>query len=73
MREKIYVYNVTGKTLHIKGFCHNSSAVGNETFETEDEAIKAKGKHIKMCEICESKKEEILQAYVKKSKKNEGI
>ncbi len=67
MNEKIYVYNVSGKTLHIKGFCSKSDEIGNETFKTENDVIKAKGKYVKMCEICESKKEIVLQDYVKKS------
>ena len=45
-----------------------SSEVGNELFETEMDVIKAKGKDFIMCKNCESQKEKVLQAAVKKSK-----
>lgn len=67
MDEKIYVYNVSGKTLHIKGFCSKSDEIGNEIFKTENDVIKSKGKHFSMCKDCECKKERVLQDYVKKS------
>ena len=69
MSEKIYIYNVLTKTLHIKGFCSMGSTVGNELFETEDDLIKSKGKDFVMCKKCSSKKERVLQNEVKNSKK----
>lgn len=68
MNDKIYIYNTLTKTLHIKNFCSMSSEVGNELFETEMDVIKAKGKDFIMCKNCESQKEKVLQAAVKKSK-----
>ena len=68
MGEKIYVYNKLTNTLHIKDFCSNSNPVEKELYETENDVIKAKGKYVKMCEICERKKESVLQDYVRKQK-----
>ncbi len=65
MAESIYIYNKLTKTLHIKNFCSIGSEVDNELFETEIDVIKAKGKKIIMCELCEKKKEQILQKAVK--------
>lgn len=67
MAENIYIYNKLTKTLHIKNFCSIGSEVGNEVFETEMDVIKAKGKNFIMCELCERKKEQILQKAVKNS------
>lgn len=69
MVEKIYIYNKLTKTLHIKNFCSAGSEVDNELFETEMDVIRAKGKNFIMCELCEKKKEQILQIAVKNSKK----
>lgn len=69
LEEKIYIYNVLTKTLHIKNFCSMGSEVGNELFTTEEDVIKAKGKGFIMCKKCEEKKEQILQEAVKKGEK----
>ena len=69
MDEKIYVFNKLTNTLHIRGFCSNSNPVEKELFETENDVIKSKGKYVKICEICERKKENILQNYIKKLNK----
>lgn len=69
MAENIYIYNKLTKTLHIKNFCSVGSEVDNELFENEMDVIKSKGKKFIMCELCEKKKEQILQEAVKKLNK----
>ena len=66
--ERIYILTSSSNTLHIDGFCSYASPTGNETFQTEQEAILAKGRHIRMCETCEREKEKVLQEEMKRRK-----
>lgn len=60
---KKYVLNESTGTLHILGYCtHSTHKFDNAvTFETEQEAFEYAGKHIKLCKICERKKELIIK------------
>ncbi len=63
--EKIYYFNEHSKTLHIKGFCKNAGGCDCKRYYTEQDAIRANGKHIHMCIECEIEKEKIIQKAVK--------
>mgnify|MGYP004640978965 CR=1 FL=1 len=64
--DKIYVLNNSSKVLHIKGFCSNSySGFPSIEYVTEQEAICANGRFIRMCKNCQEKKEGILQKAVR--------
>lgn len=58
-----YVLNESTGTLHIKGYCTHSTRKFDKgvTFKTEQEAYEYAGKHIKLCKLCERKKEAILK------------
>ena len=68
--KKIYILTSSSNTLHIDGFCPYASPTGNETFYTEQEVIQAKGRHIRMCEVCEREKERVLQEEMKRRVNN---
>lgn len=60
---KKYVLNTATGTLHIQDYCVQTKRYLSHTatFDTEQEAFEYAGKHIKLCKICERKKEQIIK------------
>lgn len=59
---KKYILNKNTGTLHIENYCAHAqkSLYKAAAFETEQEAFQHAGKHVKLCKLCERKKEEFL-------------
>ena len=54
-----YFYNTKTRTLHIENFCHITRAkpFNIEYFSTEQEALAFAGRTLRMCAICQRKRE----------------
>lgn len=58
---KLYIYNKGTNTLHIHGLCKDAHGSSNsDYFETENDAVKSKGRSLRMCQPCLDKRDEIL-------------
>ena len=56
----MYVLNLKTETLHIENMCH-CFMCDIKRFRTEQEATEYAGKFMKMCKLCERKKEKTLK------------
>lgn len=52
-----YRYNENTHTLHIYGYCYNSTNPKCLEFETEDDVLKYDGRAVSMCKICQKKRD----------------
>ena len=55
-----FVYNPKTGTLHIKDYCHHTKGIcsGYLFFDSENEVLAYDGRSIRMCKICQNKREE---------------
>ena len=60
-----YIYNKGTGTLHIEGLCHHAHVFPNnekyKVFSTEDEALAYDGRAVRMCKMCQQKREALLR------------
>ncbi len=56
-----YIYNEKTGTLHINGFCMHakSGKTAYKIFKTYNDALAYDGNSVRMCKICEKKKEQM--------------
>ena len=60
-----YIYNKSTGTLHIEGLCHHAQVSPNnenyKVFSAEDETLAYDGRAVRMCKMCQHKRESLLR------------
>ena len=61
--KELFLYNTKRCTLHIKGYCQHTKGACTEyvSFNTENEALAYDGRAVRLCKLCQKKREEIME------------
>lgn len=59
--KKLYTYNPKTHTLHVSGYCANSTSPDYEQFPSEESAVAAHAGQVLFCKNCKRKVESLIR------------